>query len=250
MFDFIKIFINYFSGKPRPLINSTFRCEDENLMVLKYPLPLNKSALLRVEPDEMALLVEDGKIIKIVEPPVVSVRMSDLFSPLEKKTVRLEACSLYFVRTKHTNEIRWGVSGLGILDPYYCNSLAYVGAVGTYNISVIKERVELFFNHFVQEGTDFVSYETVEEKLSHLFKLHFEYDFVNAVKECGRVEGLNLYEIGSRIGHVAGDVLFNEFGLLLEEFVINNILITDSPEREMCKKMKLKIIDIIDKYNV
>lgn len=230
----------------RDTLSSGFGDDNLDLAVIKCPLmDFNTQTQVQVGVGELAVFIENGKVVQLIEPQTTPVKTAGLpffsnFRALFYGGNRVNTCSLYFIRTTPREGMLWGTPNnrLSVPDPQYHDYIAYVGANGSYNISLEKEQIELFFTQCVPSKVSSVSYEMLENKLSPIIIAQFNEAIINAVNNYGYVEKLTIADINPKIENRVCEAIYRRYGLTVSDFKLAGIVVEDSPERANYKAFK------------
>ncbi len=219
-----------------------------DVICYKYPIEdfITGSELI-VHESQQAIFFKDGEALDTFGPGRHFLTTDRL--PLIGKFYKLDTnqnaqpfhCEIYFVNMSSIMNVRWGTPNkVGLFDPH-SGLHVDIGASGTFNL-VVKDPRKLLFK-IVGTGEslfqdDIVGEEAFAGKFKSLLVSKVKANLAKAIKE----NDINILEVDEHIDEIS-EILrgvinptFEDYGLSVTEFFVNNILLPyDDPN---FKKMK------------
>jgi len=234
----------------RDVISSGFNDTNRQVMILKASLAdFNTKSEVDVKNGELAIFVQEGKIVQILEPSVTPVKTKNYpfitnFLSVLKGGKRSHVCALYFVRTTIPKvEVFWGTSqDFKIVDPQYVEIIrkmdgdmifitCQVGGGGTYKFKIDPTRLQYFFEEFIGDAEAY-TYETLSVQIKPALTEMFQKTFENMVKEYQAVDIITPTMVAEVMLPKVEEYFTEKLGLKLIEFKVDRIAVTDSKEKK------------------
>lgn len=224
--------------------------ESNNTMVWKFPRFQNEiknGAQLTVRESQVAVLVNEGKIADVYQPgrhqlstqnmPVLSTIMGWKYgfnSPFK--------VDVYFVNTKNFTDQKWGTKNPIMLRDAEFGPIR-LRAFGTYAVKVTDAGM------FIKEIAGTQSHFTTEEIADQLRNLIIT-RFTDAIGE-SKIPALDLaanYDELSKF--VSGKINpeFNEYGLTVTKFLVENVSLPPEVEAALDKRSSMGILGNLNQY--
>ena len=155
------------------VIKSGFDEYNKDVMILRASLlDFNTGSKVQVNNGELAIFIQNGKIVQILEPSTTPISTANYpflsnFLAILQGGDRSNTCSLYFVRTIVPHRpLEWGtVQTRSIADPQYENMISEVGGSGTFSFRLGKEHLQDFFSEYVGGNAGVYTYEDLSTLL-------------------------------------------------------------------------------------
>lgn len=209
------------------------------LIIAKADLDdFNNKTKIKVNLGEAAVFIVNGQVVQTLGPSTEAVYVSNYaffsnFKAMFYGGTRTTACSVYYVRTGESQTpLLWGTPGqIPFTDSNWGNTRFFVGANGVFNVVVKLDNI-LKFIEYGSIGSNYAfSYEQLCLKLNpeiaKFFRLAIKEDMANG--KC--YDTPNQDFIAQAIEESLSSFLQGKCGLSLASFTVNNIELTDSPER-------------------
>ena len=208
-----------------------------DLLIWRQPEEdFNNNSTLVVMPGEEAIFIKDGSIVQTFENGkyVLNTENYPFLSRLRNLMtggISTFNCVVYFVRTAHSIEIRWGTdSPLQVRDKLL-GIATKVRARGAYKVAVSNPGV--FLEKLVGNNVPFES----PDDLSRYFAMQFQGKIKASLTRALNETTTELLGIEARLGELAADVepffreSLDEYGLKCVQFVIGALDIDDDELR-------------------
>ncbi len=215
---------------------------DQNTMAYRYPLTkkdeiMNSSSLV-VRPGQVAMFVHKGEICDIFTPGTYSLATENI--PIITKIMALPTgfnsrikAEVYFVNTKQINGVKWGTQNpIMIRDDEFGN--VRLRSFGVFSFKVQNPR------KFMEEAFGTNALFTKDNIVGHL-KPAILQTFADSVAE-SKISALDLashYSDFSKIIKADCKPHFDNFGLKLSSFIIENISLPEALENALDERSKL-----------
>lgn len=208
--------------------------EDKKL-VYKHPCEdFNTSTKIIVREGQKALFIKNGKLADILEPGRHKLQTESL--PILRKIMAIPtggmstfSAEIYFVSVVDSFNFGWGtLNQMDLQDPVY-HIVCKVGASGEATFRIID--VEPFFKKIIGTTSSF-EVEELQKYFRSLVNMHIK----NAISTAITRRKISLLEINSNLVELSNDVtgelnnILDEYGLLLRNFSIENVVIPDDDE--------------------
>lgn len=226
--------------------------ENPEMIIVKAELEdFNNKTKIKVNLGEAAVFIVNGKVEQVLGPSMEAVEVANYpffsnFKAMFYGGSRTTSCSVYYVRTGDCQSpLLWGTPGqMPFVDPKMNNTRFYVGGSGSFNIKVKLEDTEKLIDYASIGGHPSFSYEQLSMKLNPLIAEQFR----NAIK-ADMLHGQN-YDtpnqdlIAQTMSAGLRNTLSDQCGLLLTMFTVDNLALTDSPERERLRTIQVDKVEV------
>lgn len=239
---------NPFKNNPyrhfRDVLSSGFNDSNKEVFILKHPLEaFNTNTRIQVNVGELAVFVENGKIVQIIEPSNEPVKTSNFpffsnFMSILQGGVRSNTCSLYFVKTTpQTPPLNWAsMEAMPLMDPQYNNTMVEIGGYGTFTFTIQSSNLQHFFLRCSGTSREAYTYDDVCLCIAPEMSETFFEGITSLINKYQRVEGINHLELTTILKPIIEDVLLQEFGLTLVSFKTAKINVITTEQREAIKQ--------------
>ena len=209
----------------------------------RYNNEIKNGAKLTVRESQMCVFVSEGQIADVYTPGMYTLNTANMpiLSTLKGWKHGFESpfkAEVYFINTKNFTDLKWGTKSPIIVNDDRFGMLE-IRAYGTYAIRVIDGGK--FLKEIVGTDGEF-TVDEVDEQLRSITVTRFS----DALGESRiPIEGLaaNLNEL-SKFSHEALNPEFNEYGLELTKFLIENVSMPEKIKEEIFELSRLERIDL------
>lgn len=197
----------------------------------------NTNSTLIVMPGEQAIFINNGKVEQVFESGTYKLT-TDNYPFISRLRNQLSGgisafhCVVYFVRTAHSVEIKWGTdSPIQVRDKVY-NIVTKLRARGSYKVQI--ENPAMFLEKLVGNNV----FLTTQEELNNYFVTEFQSKIKSVIakvisESCDEIVGIDAYlDDFSKLIEPEINKTLTEYGLKCIKFIIGAIDIDDDGKRD------------------
>lgn len=241
-------FFNKFSGEFIDIIE--WLDPTQNTMVYRFERHNNEiknGAKLTVRESQVAVFVDQGRLADVFVPGMYTLNTQNLpiLSTLKGWKYGFESpfkAEVYFINTKNFTDCKWGTKNPVIMrDPEF--GPMRLRAFGTYAIKITEP------TKFIEEIVGTAGHFTVEDIADQLRNIIVA-RFTDTLGE-SKIPILDLaanYDEMSKYIHQRISPEFNEYGISLTKFFIENVSLPPEVEEALDKRTKMGIVGDLTKY--
>jgi membrane protease subunit (stomatin/prohibitin family) len=226
--------------------------DTNDTLVWRFPRhnrEIKNGAQLIVREGQVALFVLEGKMGDVYQPGMYTLTTQNMpvMSSLDGWKYGFESpfkCEVYFINTKQYIDMKWGtMSPIMLPDPQF--EMVRVRAYGIYSVRVDPDRVQTFFKDLV--GTDGLV--TLDE-ITGALKRELVSTFAQVVAQ-SKVPALQLAQNFSVLEERCIQETtpsFNNLGLILNSFVIENITLPPEVQQAMDQRASMRAVGDLGEF--
>lgn len=206
---------------------------DNSTFIWKYPgEDFNTFSQLIVHESQEALFFLNGQALDLFGPGKHTLHTKNI--PLLNKIVNLPTggespfhCEVYFINKTEQMAINWGMGNVNFLDPTHNNYAFKIGASGEMSLKIIDSR-KIITKLVGTEGS--LNQESIKKYFKAPITMHIKTMLPNILRE----KCVSIFELEAFLPELSG-ILKNkiademeDYGVSLEKFWINNILLPEN----------------------
>ena len=226
-------------GKAEKIVISANGENNELIWKVVYKNCIGETDVVVPESRE-CIIYKDGKMLETFQPGRHTVNVPTYKGVFSKKIVDEPfECKAYFVKKGGVKRVDWGTPNrMKIIDPF-CQYPISMGVHGSFNVTVSNSRK--FVAKLVGDNSTFDT-ETLSEELS--------FAFVNEVKgylaKAMTTKGIGSYDLDANLPEISKEIesyvrnMFDDYGILVDKFVIASVFIPEEERAELEKILKQK----------